>query len=140
MNDIDSDDKQKKKEKKEIFSTRIVLVGKHVQSSIDLEKSLKTHTHKRDSFFPSILSFPPHTSFCSIIYQNQFSKRLFKRRFPFFFSLLLLFFFSVFFVFLSFITLSARHTSDRARLSSIYCHRIFFHNPPSTLFFSRCSR
>ena len=42
-------------------------------------------------------------------------------------------------VFLLLITLSGRHTSDRARLSLIHCHPIFFHDAYVAHSFFRCS-
>ena len=104
---------------------------KHVRSSIDLEKSLKTHTKS----FVVLLFLPSHTSFLL----NYLSKSIFQ---PVIQALVPFLFLSLFFFqsSLSFITLSVRHTSDRARLSSIYCHRIFLHNVPCTLCSPRCSR
>ncbi len=117
----------------------INITEKHFESSADLEKP--TAIQK-----PSFLYSLPPSLFLSLFSHFLFAQLFIKINFPtgyssacslsFSFSYSFLSFLSVF---LSFITLSARHTSDRARLFSIYCHPIFFHDVRCTLF-SRCSQ
>lgn len=78
MNERDSDDKKKKKRKRrEIFSTcivrRIDVIEKHVQSSIDLKKSLKTHTHIHKETRSSLFSLFSH-----FLLLNYLSKSIFQ--------------------------------------------------------------
>lgn len=117
----------------------------HRRKTLEVKFWSPEGVRQRNSTFWRVLLFLTHPR-RSIIYQNQFSKRFFKRLFAFFSSLFLrcsrrhpLLFLVAPSVFLLLITLSGRHTSDRARLSLIHCHPIFFHDAYVAHSFFRCS-